>query len=429
MPLDLRRSTLGALQEAGSSRLFNRESTISQANRRATARTHFHKQRSRWLAVSLCLASICGSCVRQHESPAEIPIGLLVDRPSPIADATLEAARLAVSTANAGGGIMVEGRPHMLRLLVEDTGNTPEGATHASLELINRAGAVAIVGSSFSHNAIPSGEIAERAGIPMISPGSTHPQTTAGRRFVFRVSFIDPIQGRAMARFARNELGLTTAAVLYDIADAYSRDIAAVFRRVFEDAGGKVAAFESFTTGAGEFSRQLGRIQDAGAEAVFLPNFSKEIFIQSRELRSLGSDAVLLGSDGWLAPGIESNGALQGAFFTLSWHPDLARTNAAAAEFNAAFRSANGRLPDEVAAMTYDAFGLLFHAIAVGAQANPGAIRDALANIVDYPGVTGPITFRDLGGNPHRNVAIVGIEDGDIRLFKWVAAEPEPRTE
>ncbi len=49
-------------------------------------------------------------------------------------------------------------------MLMRDTGNTPEGATRASLELINREKVLAIVGSSFSRNAIPSGEVAEDIG-------------------------------------------------------------------------------------------------------------------------------------------------------------------------------------------------------------------------------------------------------------------------
>jgi branched-chain amino acid transport system substrate-binding protein len=281
-----------------------------------------------------------------------------------------------------------------------------------------------MVGSSFSRNAIPSGEVAERAGIPMISPGSTHPRTTAGRRYVFRVAFVDSFQGRVMARFARDRLGFSTAAVLYDVADAYSRNIAELFRRVFEEAGGRVVAFEPFTSGESDFRPQLERIRDAEPEAVFLPNFTADLPAQGRQLRRLGIDAVLLGSDSWLAE-LARHPELDGAFFTRSWHHDLAGSSPEAEAFRERYRQLHGSEPDEQAALTYDAFGLLFAALADAPRPAPEAIREALARIDGYRGLTGPISYRGRGGDPMKNVAIVRIEDGEIRLFELV--EPETR--
>ena len=74
--------------------------------------------------------------------------------------------------------------------------------------------------------------------------------------------------------------------------------------------------------------------------------------------------------------------------------------------------------------MTYDAFGLLFEAMSGAGRAEPAAIRDALAKIVEYPGVTGPITYRGTDGDPHRKATIVQIHEGKTRLVKLVDVEP-----
>ena len=372
-----------------------------------------------WLALA---ASGCGGL---REESTEIRIGFLADRPSPVAEAAVEAARLAVATVNAAGGIDVGGRPHSVTLFTEDTGNTPEMATRSTLELINREKVVAIVGSSFSSQAIPSGEVAERAGIPMICPGSTHPQTTAGRRYVFRITFIDSLQGRMMARFAREDLGVATAAVLYDIAEAYSRDIAAVFRRVFEEAGGRVVVFESFTSGDRDFTRQLESIRDAEAEALFLPNFGAEAIAQGLQARRLGLDAIFLGSDGWLTEGHTAHRELQGGFFSLIWHRDLKRENGVSDDFVAHYRRAYGHEPSGLAAVTYDAFGVLFRALADAPRIDPESIREALSRIEGFPGVTGPITYRGRGGDPRQSVVIVRIEQDEVRVFKEMEAGVE----
>jgi len=374
-----------------------------------------------WTAVAV-LALFAWGCARGERSPEEIRIGFLVDESTLSAEATVQAAELAVAMVNSAGGVEVGGRRLPVRLLQESTGDTPEGTVRATLELINRERAVAVVGSSFSRNAIPSGEVAERAGVPMICPGSTHPRTTAGRRYVFRVAFVDSFQGRAMARFARDELGLDTAAVLYDVADSYSRDVADLFRRVFEAAGGRVVAFESFTSGESDFRPQLERIRDADPDAVFLPNFSQDVPVQGRQLRALGIDAVLLGSDSWLVE-LARHPELDGAYFTRSWHRDLAESSPEAEAFRARYRELHGSEPDELVALTYDAFGLLFAALADAPRVAPEEIRAALARIDGHRGLTGPISYRGRGGDPRKNAAIVRIEDGEVRLFELVEAK------
>ena len=77
----------------------------------------------------------------------------------------------------------------------------------------------------------------------MISPWSTNPKTTEGKKFVFRACFIDDFQGQVMAKFARENLKAQTAAVLYDVASEYNKGIAEFFKKFFEAAGGKVVAF------------------------------------------------------------------------------------------------------------------------------------------------------------------------------------------
>ena len=59
----------------------------------------------------------------------------------------------------------------------------------------------------------------------MISPWSTNPKTTEGKKFVFRACFIDDFQGQVMAKFARENLKAQTAAVLYDVVE-YNKCIA-----------------------------------------------------------------------------------------------------------------------------------------------------------------------------------------------------------
>ena len=66
------------------------------------------------------------------------------------------------------------------------------------------------------------------------------------------------------------------AAVLYDVASDYNKGIAEFFKATFEQNGGKVVAFETYTTNDRDFSAQLTKIKKAEPDVVFLPNYYGE---------------------------------------------------------------------------------------------------------------------------------------------------------
>ncbi|MCP4656724.1 MAG: ABC transporter substrate-binding protein [bacterium] len=338
----------------------------------------------------------------------------------------VDAATLAVQAANDAGGLEVGGSRYRVVLIVEETPSTPEDLSRATLRLINRENVVAIVGPNNSRNAIPAATVAEYARIPMICPGSTNPRTTAGKDYVFRVAFTDPFQGRVLARFAVEELRAPTAAVLYDVADAYSRDVAAAFKQALEAAGGQVVAFESYTTGDQDWSDQLVRIRDRNPGVLFFPSLNHDAVAQATQARRLGIDATPLGSDSWTMAALTHHPALEGAFVTQNWHVSAAGASPEAGAFVAAYRRAYHRDPAGGPALTYDALRIFFQAIRSAGRADPESIRDALSQLEDYRGATGRITYRGTGGDPRRPAVIVRIKEGKVIFHKLVNPEPIP---
>jgi branched-chain amino acid transport system substrate-binding protein len=193
----------------------------------------------------------------------------------------------------------------------------------------------------------------------MISPASTRPETTEGKGYVFRAAFTDPFQGRVLARFARDGLHAQTVAVLYDVASAYNKGLADIFRDAFQEAGGQVVAFESYTTDARtNLSAQLARIRSSGGQVLFLPKYADEVPMQVEQARQAGIDATLLGSDSWGDIAAAEMEKFDGAVYTGHWASNMGSGQAQA--FVAAYREAYSRLPTETSALTYDALGLLF---------------------------------------------------------------------
>lgn len=364
---------------------------------------------------------------RRSDQGAEIRIGVIAYLTGSFADAsgipTQYAAQLAVREVNKAGGLDVGGRRLRVKLIIEDVEEGhPERVVVAAHKLINQENVVAIVGPQYSRDAIPVAQVAEGARIPMISPMSTHPETTAGKQYVFRVGFIDSFQGRVMARFVLEDLGLQKAAVLYDVASDYNRGIAEIFKQVFEEAGGQVVAFEAYTTGEKDFRQYLLRIRESGAKVLFLPNYVDDFPVQAYLARQMGIDVPVIGSDSWDGLDLTGHPELEGAFYSSHWHID--NDNERSRSFVEAYRQA---YPDRTAirstaAMTYDAFGLLFQAIQSQGQADPGSIMRGLAAIEGYQGVSGVITYQE-GGDPVKSAVIVQIKEGERVLYKRVTPE------
>jgi branched-chain amino acid transport system substrate-binding protein len=283
--------------------------------------------------------------------------------------------------------------------------------------LINQENVVALVGPQYSRYAIPVARLAEQAKIPMISPRSTNPETTKGKRFVFRANFVDTLQGRVVARFAHDDLKAQQAAVLYDIASPYNQGIADVFRQVFTDHRGTVVAFESYTTGERDFTPQLAKIRDRRPDVLFLPNYANEVPLQARQARQQGITATLLGADAWGGIKESDRADLEGAYFSDQYIPET--SNKITQRFIQHYQQAYGHAPKATAAATYDSLGLLFNVIQNQGTIDPESIRQGIAEFGPYQGVTGRLNYQGTG-DPIVSVSILQMKGNKAVFYKAI---------
>lgn len=334
------------------------------------------------------------------------------------------AAEMAVAEVNDAGGLDVGGKKYKIVLALEDNAGKADQSASAAQKLITQDNVVAIVGPNASRYAIPASEIAESNQVVLISPWSTNPKTTLDantglpKKYVFRACFIDPFQGRVVAKFARDELRASKAAVLYDVASEYNKGIAEFFKATFEESGGTVVAFETYTTGDKDFNAQLTKIKEAGPDVIFLPNYYSEVPLQIQQAHGLGIDVPFLGSDSWGSSELISlcGKDCEGYYFSTHYAADVATP--IAKKFIEGYKAKYGSTPDDVAALTYDAFGLLFQALQSAGKVDRQAVRDALAQIPKFEGVTGTMQFQEGSGDPIKSAVILQVKDG---AFVWFA--------
>jgi branched-chain amino acid transport system substrate-binding protein len=367
------------------------------------------------------LALAAAACAKDPP-PAEIRIGLLVLLSGLPAETSgypsIEGAELAVREANEKGGIRIDGVAHSVTLIVKEYDDRPDSATSVARALVNQSRIDALVGPQFSRHAIPVAIVAEDSEIPMVSPMSSSPATTEGRRFVFRLAPLDEVQGRAMGEFAAGDLAARRAAVLYDISTDYSRSLAESFRRAFEQAGGSVVAFESFARDEPlDYREKLDRVADVDPDVLYLPNDSERCEAQIVQARERGVDATLLGGDTWDLERFRALPQSDGAYIAHQWHPDLDTTEAR--RFRELFARTYGKTPKVTAAMTYDAVALVLDVIERTGSLDSSAIRDGIAATRDFAGATGTVRFPE-GGDPERSVVIARISGGESRLHRII---------
>jgi branched-chain amino acid transport system substrate-binding protein len=322
---------------------------------------------------------------------------------------------LAINEANEAGGV----RGKKLAVRVYDSQGKPEEAAQAVTRLIAQDKVAIIIGEAASSVSMAMAEKAQAAGVPQITYTSTAPEVTQKGDYIFRVCFIDPFQGKVMAKFAKENLNLTQVAVLTDNKAAYSIGLAKVFIEEFQKMGGQVVANESYSKGDTDFRAQLTAIKRVKPQGVFVPGYYTDVGLIARQARELGLKVPLLGGDGWESEKLFELGgsALDGSYF--SNHYALDNPDPLLKAFAEKYQKVYGSQPDSVAALAYDATKLAIDAMKRAPDLSGKALRDAIAQTKDFPGVAGKITI-NANRDAEKQAVVLKVEGGKTRFVTTV---------
>lgn len=377
--------------------------------------------------VALCFSTSAWSLGRKTTIKVGLNAPMTGDIPK-VGEGSKYAAEMWLADVEKAGGLDVGGTKYPVEVILEDNESKAESAVKANTKLITQDDVLIIIGPQSSKQAIPAGDVANNYETPMISPWSTNPDTTGNRPYVFRGCFLDPFQGPVLANFITEEFDFKKAAVLYDVASDYPKGLAEFFKIAWEKKHGEgsVVAYESFTTKDADFSSQLTKIIRSGAEVLFTPQYYNEVALIVQQAKDLGWKGPIVGSDSWgSAETVELCGeACYGQFF--STHYAAAGAKGATKEFIDRYKEKYGYVPDDVAALTWDALRLAQAAIEGSGKItgkikeDRKAVRDALAKIENFEGITGNMTFTE-EGDPIKCAVIVKISDkGEYEFYKSI---------
>jgi len=321
------------------------------------------------------------------------------------------AVHMAVDEINEAGGI----NGQTVEVVEYDTKTDETEAASITTRLGTRDNVSAIIGPATTGSmqaAIPSANTAE---VPIMSPtatddgvltaedGSVHP-------YAWRTSFTNSFQGSALAQFANNELGATSAVVLSDNSSDYAIGLTETFEEVFD---GDIVAKENFSEGQTDFNAVLTNIEELDFDVLYVPGYYEEAGPIINQARDMGIDQPILGPDGM---GNEILRDLAGAenmndiYYTS--HFVVSSDDPEVQEFVTNYSDEFDMEADMFTGLAYDSVYVLKEAIESAGSAEPAAVNDALVNISDFPGITGTFSFDEMH-DPVKTVNIIEIQDNE----------------
>ncbi len=320
---------------------------------------------------------------------------------------------LAIEEINARGGIKGMGK---IELVTEDTASTPTGAVNAANKLIQQHKVVAILGEAMSGNTLAVVPVTARAGVPQITAMSSAPTITQqGSPYIFRVQVTAARSGVALGNYLARDKGFKKVAIINDT-NEFGTNYADAVERALRAANAGPSTRQSYTTGDKDFSAQLLRVKEAGADAVVLSGHFIEGALIVTQMRQLGMRIQTAGPDAVANFRIiELAGeATDGLIFTNTYVDTV--DDPKIRQFATKFERRFGKRSDNGAALSYDCIYVLAKAIEKAQSIDLRKIRNALAGI-EYEGITGKIRF-DKDGDSVRDPIIFAIKGNGFVVLK-----------
>ena len=249
-----------------------------------------------------------------------------------------------------------------------------------------------------------------------LTPTSTHPDFAPGSPYSFSIAGKQTEEGPFMARFAIETLNKKRIAFLY-VNNDWGIAMRDHFNREAERLGADIVAQEAYLDGTTDFTAILTKFQALEPDLLYLTSMYTDGALISKQRQKLGwDDITMMGAGSLYSPKfLELGGdAVEHVYTSCVFFPGEPRPEVQ--KFVKGFEERYQKTPNVFAAVAYDATNLMIHAIKQ-AGTEREAIREALAQIKDFPGVTGKITFSD-AGDVVKEYRKMYVKDGKFQLYQ-----------
>ena len=329
--------------------------------------------------------------------------------------AVKNATELAINEVNEDGGI----NGYQVEFKFEDDENDAEKTLNA-YNALKDWGMNILVGTVTSTPCVAVANETAADNMFQLTPSGSATECVANPN-VFRVCFSDPNQGTAAAQYIGEHKLATKVAIIYDSSDVYSSGIEAKFIEEAKNQGLEVVAEEAFTADSKtDFSTQLKKAQDGGAELVFLPIYYTEASIILTQADQMGYQPKFFGCDGLdglLAVKNFDTKLAEGVMLLTPFAADA--TDDLTKKFVKEYKDKYDEVPNQFAADAYDAIYAIKAAMEE-AKVTPDmsvtdmgdALKSAMTKVT-IDGLTGDKMSWSDSGEVNKDPKAVVIENGE----------------
>ncbi|MBN2220861.1 MAG: ABC transporter substrate-binding protein, partial [Vallitaleaceae bacterium] len=241
------------------------------------------------ILVLLLTTAMFAGCKKDEEvsgsgSGEPIKIGMLTPLSGDLAQygqAVLNAAQLAIKAVNDKGGV----NGSQVELVYYDNEADQTKSLNLFNRLVDQDKIVALIGPVISGTSLVVAPEANSKKIPMITPTGTNTDITVGYDYVFRACYIDPYQGKMVAKFANEKLGAKSAVIFRNVSSDYSTGLADAFIAGFN---GEVVADEGYTQEDSDFNAIITKIKDLNPDVIFIPDYFNKVGLVAKQLKEAG---------------------------------------------------------------------------------------------------------------------------------------------
>lgn len=334
------------------------------------------------------------------------------------------AAQIAVDEINENGGI----NGYQVAYRFEDDVNDAEKSVNAYNSLKDW-GMQILMGTVTTTPCIAVATETAADGMFEITPSASSTDVIDGNDNVYQVCFTDPNQGTASADYiSENDSlkGISKVAVIYDSSSVYSTGIHDTFVSEAENVGIEVVSDTAFTADTNtDFSTQLQKAQETGAELVFLPIYYQEASIILQQAKSMNYEPVFFGVDGMdgilTLEGFDTSLA-EGVMLLTPFSADA--DDETTQKFVSKYQDAYDDVPNQFGADAYDAIYIIKQALEE-ADATPDmsvdeigtALGDVMSGLTFDGGITGDSMVWDDNGAVNKDPKAVIIENGAYKAM------------
>ncbi|MCR5556339.1 MAG: ABC transporter substrate-binding protein [Butyrivibrio sp.] len=341
-------------------------------------------------------------------------IGPLTGGAAAYGNAVCNAAELAVAEINANGGI----NGYQVEYSKEDDELNAEKSVNA-YNTLKDWGMQLLVGSTTSACSIAVSEYTKADNMFQLTPSGSAEDCVKYDN-AFRVCFSDPNQGIASAQYISDHNLATKVGIIYDSSDVYSSGI---YQKFTEEADGKnfeIVSAEAFTQDNNtDFSVQLQKAKDAGADLVFLPIYYKDASLILTQANTMGYKPTFFGVDGLdgiLTVDNFDTALAEGVMLLTPFAADA--TDDLTVKFVSQYKEKYGEVPNQFAADAYDAVYIIKQAIEAKNVTPDMSVSDICEAVkgamteIEAAGLTSAKMTWDANGEPNKEPKAVVIKDG-----------------